>query len=437
MVAHAEQALTRFANSVIHQNVADESVTVRLRLHTDGRTATGSSTVTTADGLRDLAARTVAAARLCPPDAQWPGVAPVAAVTPSGPMDDATAYAHPTDRAERVRAFVDAADGLETAGYCRTTRVQTAFANTAGQSAIGGAADAAMDAIARDRGADGVARLAAHRLADLDGAVLGSRAAAKARAGVDPVELPPGRYEVVLEPTAVMDVLLALAVAGYNGKAVNERRSFVELGAAQLDPSITIVDLLSGGLSLPFDTEGTPRADTVLVRSGVSEAVTHDRRSAALAGAASTGHADWGSAASGAIALNLMLQPSSPGGANAAGVPAEVDGPAADAAVADLVAEVGRGLLVTDNWYTRLLDPRTLVLTGLTRNGVWLIEDGKVTSPVQNLRFTQSYPDALAPGAVRAVGAHAVSLPTGWGALNYRVPALHLASWNYTGNAKG
>jgi predicted Zn-dependent protease len=437
LVEQHEQALTRFANSVIHQNMADEAMTVRLRLHTDGRTATASSTVTSAEGLRDLAARTLAAARLCPPDAQWPGVAPAATVTESGPMDDATAYADPADRAARVRAFVDAADGLETAGYCRTNRVEAAFANTAGQSATGRAADAAMDAIARDRGADGVARLAAHRLADLDGAQLGARAAAKARAGVDPVELPPGRYEVVLEPTAVLDIVLALAMAGYNGKAVQERRSFVELGAAQLDPSITIVDELSGGLSLPFDTEGTPRRDTVLVRAGVSEAVAHDRRSAALAGTASTGHAGWGSASYGAMALNLLLRPSSTGGSLAAGVPAEVDGPAADAAVADLVAEVGRGLLVTDNWYTRLLDPRQLVLTGLTRNGVWLIEDGKVTSPVQNLRFTQSYPDALAPGAVRAIGAHAVCVPTGWGPLNYRVPALHLASWNYTGNAKG
>jgi predicted Zn-dependent protease len=114
-----------------------------------------------------------------------------------------------------------------------------------------------------------------------------------------------------------------------------------------------------------------------------------------------------------------------------------VEGPAADSAVADLVAKVGRGLLVSDLWYTRVLDPRTLVVTGLTRNGVWLIEDGVITRPVQNFRFTQSYPQALGPGTVLAVGARAASIPIGWNVMAYRAPALRLASWNFTGNASG
>ncbi len=105
--------------------------------------------------------------------------------------------------------------------------------------------------------------------------------------------------------------------------------------------------------------------------------------------------------------------------------------------MAALVGQVSRGLLVSDFWYTRVLDPRTLVITGLTRNGVWLIEDGVMTQPVQNLRFTQSYPQALAPGAVLGVGSHSVGLPSGWEALAFRAPALRLASWNFTGNASG
>src|SRR5690606_9481452 len=109
------------------------------------------------------------------------------------------------------------------------------FANSAGQTATAAATQAALDGIARADGADGLARLVTHRLADLDGAALGTRAAAKALAAVDAVELPPGRYEVVLEPTAVADLLTLMAFYGFNGKAVNERRSFVELGAAQFD----------------------------------------------------------------------------------------------------------------------------------------------------------------------------------------------------------
>jgi predicted Zn-dependent protease len=105
--------------------------------------------------------------------------------------------------------------------------------------------------------------------------------------------------------------------------------------------------------------------------------------------------------------------------------------------VADLVTGVERGILVTDFWYTRVLDPKTLVLTGLTRNGVWLIEHGQVTTPVRNFRFTQSYPQALASGAVRGVGTHATPMPGIWATSWVCAPALHLASWNFTGNASG
>lgn len=427
-------ALTRFANSAIHQNVAEQTTAVRLRLHLDGRTASGSTTLTGADGLRDLVERTIAAARLCPPDPLWPGLAAPSTTPPGSEVDEETAAAPPAARAARVAAFVAAAGGLETAGFCSTVLWSAAFANSAGQSAWAQTAEAAINGIARVGTADGLSRFATPRLRDLDGAVLGARAAAKARAAVDPVELPPGRYEVVMEPTAVVDLMDLIASYGFNGKVINEQRSFVELGAAQFDDSVSLVDepLDGGGAALTFDVEGTPKSRLALIDAGVSRAATHDRRTAAQAGASSTGHALAGSPAYGPIAMNLVLVP-----ATGAGPVTEVDGPAADSAVAELVAKVGRGLLVTDSWYTRVLDPRSLVVTGLTRNGVWLIEDGEVTRPVRNMRFTQSYPAALAPGAVLGIGGHAVALPSEWGVMTYRAPALRLASWNYSGNASG
>ncbi|BCJ66447.1 TldD/PmbA family protein [Polymorphospora rubra] len=427
------QALTRFANSAIHQNVADTTVTVRLRLHLDGRTVTGSTTVVDEAGLRGLVDRVIAAVRVCPPDPGWPGLTPPAPITAPGRWDEATADASADDRAARVRAFVDAAGGLETAGYCRTRNWSAAFVNSAGQAVTGRTVATAMDGVARGGGADGVARLASGRLADIDGAVLGARAAAKARAGVDPVELPPDRYEVVLEPTAVADVLHNLALWGFNGRMVGERRSFAEPGKPQFDPAITLVDDAAGGLGLPFDFEGTPRTALTLVDAGRTTAVTHDRRTAAGAGTTSTGHAPpadnpWGPAPS-----NLGLVPA-PGPGSA---PAEVSGPAVDADTADLVSRVERGLLITDFWYTRVLDPRSLVMTGLTRNGVWLIEDGAVVGPVRNLRFTQSYPQALAPGAVLGLGRRATLLPDSWNPSTWSAPAVRLASWNFTGGASG
>jgi len=105
---------------------------------------------------------------------------------------------------------------------------------------------------------------------------------------------------------------------------------------------------------------------------------------------------------------------------------------AGGAGLDELVAGVDRGLLVTELWYTRILDPKTQVVTGLTRNGVFLIEAGEVTRPVANLRFTQSYADALAPGNVVAIGSDARLRGT-----DAIVPSLHLASWNFTGGARG
>ncbi len=430
-VNRSRLALTRFANSVIHQNVADDSTSVRIRMHLDGRTTSGSSTLIDDDGLAALATRTVDAARVAPLDPGWPGAAPRAAPGPVAAVDPATADATADARAALVGAFVDAAGGLEAAGYCRTSHWIGAFVNSLGQELTGESAEASMDGIARQAGVDGVARLASSRLADLDGGILGARAAAKVQAGADPVELPPGRYEVVLEPAAVADLLQNLAVWCFSGKAVNERRSFAELGAVQFDAGVTLVDdPLDAGAG--YDAEGTPHQRLVLVDGGTTVAVSHDRRTAAEAGMTSTGNAT-GAASWGAFPLHLQLAPAGDG----ADPVTEVDGPIADSAVAALVAGVARGVLVTDFWYTRVLDPKTLAITGLTRNGVWLIEDGAVTRPLRNFRFTQSYGHALQAGAVLGVGSAAVHLPDSWVAARWTAPALHLASWNFTGGASG
>src|SRR4051812_16898694 len=116
--------------------------------------------------------------------------------------------------------------------------------------------------------------------------------------------------------------------------------------------------------------------------------------------------------------------------------PTAEPGPIAESA-RPLVARVERGLLITDFWYTRVLDTKSMVITGLTRNGVWLIEDGEITAAVGNLRFTQSYTDALGPGAVHGYGTGTSLQPDRWAASWFAAPAVHLASWNITGNASG
>lgn len=411
--------LTRFATSFIHQNVAEDTTTVGLTVHVDGRTAASSTTITGADGLRDLVDRTLGSAKLAPADPSWPGLAEPKALVGTGTVDEATAGATPAQRAEIVKAFVDAAEGRETAGYCRTTHWRGAYANSDGQSVSGEATSADFDGIARESGADSAARLISTRLSDLDGGALGARAAKQVAGLSAAVELAAGEYEVVLLPEAVADILINFSFYGFNGKQYAENRSFARLGEPQFDPSLTLVDdaVSAGRVGVPYDPEGTPRSLLTLVDQGTTAAVCHDRRSAALAGTTSTGHSS-GNASWGPTPHNLVFS-------------------AGDRTVAEMISSVGRGLLVTDLWYTRVLDPRQLTLTGLTRNGVWLIEDGQVTTPVKNFRFTQAYPAALAPGRVLGVGSAPVAQPARWGLGAWTGPALHLAAWNFTGTASG
>jgi predicted Zn-dependent protease len=344
--------------------------------------------------------------------------------------DPATAVAGPAERAEAVAAFVAAGDGLEGAGFCETTLSERYFANSAGQGLDSHDTSAALDAIFRVPGADGrpgsdgVASTYSSRFADLDGGALGRHAAARVRIGTGLVELPPGRYEVVLEPRCVAYLMDFFTFYGFNGRAVTEGRSFVALGERQLDPALSLSDDATDPRQLGpvFDAEGTPKRRVPLVEAGVITAVTHDRRSAAQAGggATTTGHAVAGGEASGAVATATVLGPASARGPRP---------------VASLISEVGRGLLVSDFWYTRVLDPKTLVATGLTRNGVFLIEKGEVGRAVSNLRFTQSYVAALAPGQVLGVGDDARLAPGGIHLSLHYAPSLHLAAWNFTGNA--
>ena len=420
-VTAGHEALTRFATSFIHQNVADDARQVHLRVALDGRVAEATANQADDDALARLVRSTVDAARLQPVDPGWPGLAPPAEDAAVDHWDDATADADPGQRAERIADFVAAAEGLETAGFCSTDGVHTAFANSVGQRLTGRATSAQLDGITRTGGADGSARAASARLADLDGSVAGAEATRRARDADDASDLEPGRYEVVLAPSCVVNLLSFLAIYGFNGRAVEEGRSFTHIGEAQFDASITIADDVTNpmAIGIGFDSEGTPKARHELVRQGVTTGLVQDRRTAKATDSVSTGNAVAGAGPFGALPANLVL---------------EAGSVAPDA----MIAGVERGLLVTDLWYTRVLDPRTIVVTGLTRNGVWLVEDGRIVRPVTNLRFTQSYVEAMAPGAVRGVGSD-MTLVAGatFDFGGYVVPSLHLASWNFTGGAQG
>jgi predicted Zn-dependent protease len=419
-VGTGRNALTRFANSFIHQNVAEDKQWARLKLVVDGRAATGSTNRLDRDSLVRLVDETLEVTRLRPVDPDWPGLAPPTAwlTLEDDRYDPRTEKSEPETRAQVVKDFVDEGGGeTRAAGYCATKGWDVYFANNLQHRAGGRASSAAVDAIHRTPTSDSRGWQFAPSIADIDGAAAGRLAAERARAAANPVDLEPGKYEVVLEPACVADLMDFLA-DGFNAKTYSEGRSWVKPKAALLDESIDIWDDVNDprSIGVSFDAEGTPKAQRVLVRAGVCRALVHDRRTAKRTGTRSSGHAVAGGEVSGPMPTNLFLA----GG---------------DQSPDELIADVERGLLVTDFWYTRILDPKTQVVTGLTRNGTFLIEKGRITGAVRNLRFTQSYVEALGPGNVLGLGDDA-RLYQMWGGWAH-VPSLRLAGWNFTGGAKG
>ncbi|MTV24352.1 TldD/PmbA family protein [Nitriliruptoraceae bacterium ZYF776] len=412
--------LTRFANSSIHQHVGEDTRQVAITVSVDGRTASTSTSDVDRAALGALVDRTIEAARVQPRDPGWPGATPPVEVPRAGNHDDETAAADPAARAALVAAFVEAGPALRAAGFCDTERTAAAFTSTAGHRARGQATRATLDGIHQTDTSAGGAHATSFRLADLDATAVGSLAADRARRSATAVDLDPGTYPVVLGPEAVATIATFLAFYGFNAKAHHEGASFARIGEPQFDPAVTLAAAPDDprAIGLPFDAEGSPRRSYPLVEEGVTRHLAHDRRTAALAGDATTGDAVPGGEGFGAIPTTVLLAPgaSSP-----------------DA----MVASMERGLLVTQFHYCRILDPKSQVVTGLTRNGTFLVEDGEVVGAVGNLRFTQSFLGALAAGQVLAVGDDDRYADGEFGPGMVIAPSIQLAGWNFTGGARG
>jgi predicted Zn-dependent protease len=261
-------------------------------------------------------------------------------------------------------------------------------------------------------GGSGYAGAAAVDHRAIDAAALGREAADKARATADPVALPAGDYPVVLESYAVVDILDMLGYLGFSGLAVEEERSFAEPGKVIGSPLVTIRDDATDPAGTPasFDYEGVAKQPVALVEAGVCRDVVWDAETAQRAGRASTGHGLPAPNTYGPFPLNMVMS-------------------AGDASREDLVAGLERGLLVTRFHYTNPVHPKLAIITGMTRDGLFLVEDGRVVGPVRNLRFTQSYLDALA--GVEAVGRERRLLRGFLGSC--LVPAIRVGSFTFTG----
>jgi PmbA protein len=422
LVMADDLALTRFANNEIHQNVAETNVSVSLRFVLGKRIATAASGRIDQASLAALVERAGDSARTVEELEDWAGLPAPDPSDGSGGLAaayaESTAEASPELRAEGARAVIGAAEarGIVAYGSFTTSREEIAVANSSGiRSHERRTSSQLLTVTMSPGGGTGYAERAATDVMNIDPESIGREAAERARAADHAISVPAGDYPVVLEPYAVVDILDMLGYVGFSGLAVEEGRSFSEPGRRVGSDLVTIIDdgANTSGLPMTFDYEGVRKQRVVLIENGVCRDVVYDAQTAARAGRSSTGHGLPAPNPYGPFPMNMMMAHGS-------------------TPHADLVAGIDRGLLVTRFHYTNPVHPKLAIITGMTRDGTFLIEHGEVVAPVRNLRFTQSYLDALA--AVSAVGRDLRTLRGSSGAVV--VPALRIDTWTFTGTTE-
>jgi predicted Zn-dependent protease len=416
VVSNGSSSLTRFANNYIHQNVQESETSVHVRAVRGKKIGVAASDVVTDEGLRAVAERAVTLAKLQQPNEDFrslPGPAPITRVNA---YIEGTADFTPEQRAEVVRQICEASvkNNLVAAGAFRTGESEMAVMNSLGVWAYHRDTGADINTVLMGETSSGHAERLTLDAAEIDGAELAAEAIDKAKRGAEPRQLEPGVYDVILEEYAVADIMDYFAYLAFGAQAFLEQRSFMSghLGDKIMGENISIWDdgLSLSGLPAPFDPEGVPRRRVDFVTNGVAGDVAWDTYYGNMGNHPSTGHALPAGETEGPLPGNLFF---------ATGA----------ATKADMAAETKRGVWVSRFWYTRPVHPLTVVLTGMTRDGTFLIEDGKIVAPVRNLRFTQSYLEAM--NQVDLIGRESRLLPSFLGSC--RVPALKIRGWNFTG----
>ncbi len=417
---HEWGGLTRFADSAIHQSTWSEDTGLRVRVVKGGRIGVAATNDFSGDGARKAAETAREIAEVVAPDPEFPGLAPPAPVAErADAYDEATAATSPEHRAEAVAALVaQCSDGFRASGAFETMAVEVGLANSEGQFCFAPSTQASLTTVINGgEGGNGFAEVFDARVDQIDPEAVGRRAAGKARDGQNPRDLDPGTYRVVLEPSAVSTLAGFLAYMGFGGRMILEGRSCftAKEGQSVAAPSISIYDdaTAPGTLGIPFDFEGVPRRRVDLIVDGVFRGGVYDMRTAKQAGKGSTGHALPPPNPEGPFPLNLFMEPG-------------------DATLEEMIAATDRGVLVTRFHYSNIVHQVESTITGMTRDGTFLIEDGEVKYPVKNFRFTQSILEALQNTAM--VGRD-TELASEFFFSASRVPALAIERFTFTGRS--
>ena len=414
IVADENQALTRFANNVIHQNVAERSTHISVRPVIGGRTARASTNRTDPDSIRNVVAEAIALTRLTEPDPDLLPLPESQPVSPAARYYETTASSTPDDRARAVADAIDAAQSFDqNAAGIYSTEVNTlALFNSRGLALEHRETMARFSITVMDRDGSGWAKASSCDALAISPRDLAARAAEKAVRSRNPREMDPGRYTVILEPAAVLDLAGQMA-ADFSATALRDGRSFLNdrIGMKLFGDNVSVHDDAHhpGQAGAPFDAEGVPRRRLALIDRGIIREIAYCRQAAALEGVEPTGHGFPLPNEIGEAPMNIVFA----GG---------------DTPLNEMIASTGRAILVTRFWYIREVDPYEKIFTGMTRDGTFLVEDGRIVCGLRNFRFNQSLigmlssVEQLSP-AERASGEEASDMV---------VPAMKIRDFHFT-----
>ncbi len=411
----ARNSLTRFANNYIHQNVNESNSSLKVRSVFGQKIGTASTNRLEPAALKETVAMAERLARLQVDDPEFKSLpGPQAARAGNFPEpDEATYFSEPQLRADGAGAICRraAAEGLIAAGSFETNGGEAAVVNSLGIASYYRGASSHLNTVVMGENSSGWSERLSPRIGNIDYEAMADEAVSKALRSRDPVGLEPGEYEVILEEYAIAEMLNYTAYLGMGALSIQEKRSFMQLGQQIMSPLISIYDDGNDpqGIIMPFDAEGVQRQRVNLIEKGLAQAVVYDSYTANREpGRTNTGHSIGSQGEIGPIPLNLIIE-------------------SGHSSKADMLKSIKRGLWVSRFHYVNPLVPDKAVLTGMTRDGTFLIENGEITGPVKNFRFTQSAVEALRE--VAAVSHERMLLPSfGAGTL---VPAIHCRRFTF------
>jgi PmbA protein len=376
-----DSSLTRFTPESVHQHVAERNQTMILRVVLGKKVAVVTTNLLSPPSLRTALEKGISLARSLPPNPDFRSLPKAKPIPEVNTFFEGIRRLTPGRKIKAIQEIMDLVKErrASVSGAFSHGTVGIAVLNSLGVEAFQQYSDLSLHLIAHKDHGSGYAGFVSRDPDRLETESLARSAVSKISVE-RPVEIPPGEYEVILEPDAAHEFLSFMGYLGFHALAVQEGRSFLEdhFGEKLLDEKVTIYDdgIDPQGLQVPFDFEGVPKQKVVFFDKGVVRNITYDSLTAGRDQKESTGHALMPPNTEGPIPLNLFMQ----GG---------------DSSLDQMVRRVKKGVYVTRFHYTNVAEPMRCVITGMTRDGTFWIEDGEVRNPVKNLRFTESILKAL------------------------------------------